>query len=129
MMSKRFYQFRRLVLVRVSNDDRFATAMGKTCQSIFIGHATGEAQGIGQGLARCLVEPHATTTNGWTEICVMNGYDGFQAAFLVCAEENLLVMIKFGVIKCHSHVKGLWNKGHVFLETDCLRNYLPKFEK
>jgi hypothetical protein len=49
----------------------------------------------------------------------MDSDDGLQATFLVRAEENLLVVIEFGVIKCHSHVKGLWNKGHVFLETDC----------
>ncbi|MCY1544389.1 hypothetical protein D9M68_802680 [compost metagenome] len=97
----------------VADDHGLATAQRQVGQGRLVGHATGQAQDIAQGLFVVHVGPHAAAAQGRAEVAVVNGDDGLEAGCLVVAEDHLLVIIELDMVE----------DGHGCSSIRCLRVY------
>ncbi|MNE03299.1 hypothetical protein D3C80_957950 [compost metagenome] len=98
----RLEQRRALAAVRVADDHRLAAAQWQVGQRRLVGHAARQAQHVAQRFLVAGVGPHAAAAEGRTQGGVVDGDDGLEAAGLVVAEDDLLVLVELAVGK-HGH--------------------------
>ncbi|MNJ56071.1 hypothetical protein D3C77_516000 [compost metagenome] len=79
-----------LVAMGVADDHGLATAQRQVGQGRLVGHATGQAQDIAQGLFVVHVGPHAAAAQGRAEVAVVNGDDGLESGDGVVGEVQRL---------------------------------------
>jgi hypothetical protein len=88
-----------LVAARVGDDHRLAAAERQVGQRRLVGHAAGEAQHVGECLGVAVIGEDAQAAQGRAASGIVDGDDGAQAARLVAAEDDLLVVVELGVVE------------------------------